>query len=71
MFINLNVIITCFCVGGIPAVRLESDVVETELLWKPSGDGSALLTSAFLSTLLSCICQVHHQSGDRPNPFFG
>jgi hypothetical protein len=51
MFINLNVIVTCFCVGGIPAVRLEFDVVETELLWNPSKSGSVLLTSAFLTTL--------------------
>jgi hypothetical protein len=38
MFINLNVIVTCFCLGGIPAMLRLSDVVETEHCCAPSID---------------------------------
>jgi hypothetical protein len=30
MFINLNLIITCFCLGGIPARAIGVEFVETE-----------------------------------------
>jgi len=52
MFINLNVIVTCFCVGGISARLLLSEVVETERSFTESGDWDALLTKGgFLTTL--------------------
>ncbi|MEG4860041.1 hypothetical protein QUB75_21305 [Microcoleus sp. K1-B6] len=47
MFINLNVIITCFCGVRNPGKGdLLSEVVETELPWAWSGDAGAVLTSS-------------------------
>jgi len=51
MFINLNVIVTCFWLGGIPAVGdRASEVVETELPSLSSGDAGAVLSIAFAVT---------------------
>ena len=46
MFINLNLIVTSFCVAGnLGRGDRSSEVVETELLCAPSGDAAAVLTS--------------------------
>ncbi|MEG4322680.1 MULTISPECIES: hypothetical protein [unclassified Microcoleus] len=46
MFINLNVIVTCFCVVTNPAKGdRASEVVETERSFTASGHGSGGITS--------------------------
>ncbi|WP_333278438.1 hypothetical protein [Microcoleus sp. F10_A2] len=47
MFINLNVIVTCFCVVRNPghAAAVSGEVVGTEQPWALSGDAAAVLTS--------------------------
>ena len=52
MFINLNLIVTSFCVAGnLGRGDRLSDVVETELLCAPSLDLGAVLMVAFVHTL--------------------
>lgn len=52
MFINLNVIVTCFWLAGISAVGDRAcEVVETELPSLSSGDAGAVLSIAFAVTL--------------------